>query len=138
MIIKFADRKSWSRWWLAVLLASGLWAAVPGGVLAESPHTPSAGLPVKGKVNLVDLGAGSCIPCKMMAPILEELKREYAGRAEVHFVDVRYDRPAIERFAVRGIPTQIFFDSEGREVYRHLGFMDKEGLEKVLARLGVK
>ncbi len=124
-------------WWLAAILLASL-AAAPGAARAETPPTPSAGLPVRGLVNLVDLGAGSCIPCRMMAPILEELKREYAGRAEVHFVDVRYDRPAIERFAVRGIPTQIFFDSEGREVYRHLGFMDKEGLEKVLARLGVK
>ena len=70
------------------LLAWSL-AAVPGAARSEEAHTPSAGLPVKGMVNLIDLGAGSCIPCKMMAPILEELKREYAGRAEVHFVDVR-------------------------------------------------
>lgn len=137
MAAKRVDRRAGAFLGLVLLLAV-FWAALPGGVRAETPATPSAGLPVRGLVNLVDLGAGSCIPCRMMAPILEELKLEYAGRAEVHFVDVRYDRPAIDRFAVRGIPTQIFFDAEGREVYRHLGFMDKEGLVQILARLGVK
>ena len=52
---------------------------------APSPVTTqwAASLP-----RLVDLGAGKCIPCKMMAPILEELKKEYAGRLEVEFIDV--------------------------------------------------
>jgi thioredoxin 1 len=96
---------------------------------------PGAALPVADTVTLVDLGAASCKPCKMMAPILEELKTEYQGRAAVVFVDVRYDRPAIERFNVRAIPTQIFFDRSGNEVYRHLGFLDKESMTLVLNRL---
>ncbi len=95
-------------------------------------------LPVKGVVTLIDLGAASCIPCKMMAPILEELKGQYAGKAEVHFIDVRHDRAAIDRFKLRGIPTQIFFDREGKEAYRHLGFLDKEAIVTIMAQLGVK
>ena len=41
-----------------------------------------------GKVTMIDLGATECIPCKMMAPIIEELKKEYAGKADIIFIDV--------------------------------------------------
>lgn len=112
---------------LLVLIACGQEAA-------ES----SEELPVKGMVNLVDVGAGSCIPCKMMAPILEELKQEYDGKAVIAYVDVRYDRAAIEKYRIRGIPTQIFYDAQGKEVGRHLGFMDKDSIKAALAKLGVK
>lgn len=95
-------------------------------------------LPVKGMVNLVDVGAGSCIPCKMMAPILEELKKEYEGKAVIAYIDVRYDRAAVEKYRIRGIPTQIFYDAQGKEVSRHLGFMDKDSIKAALAKLGVK
>jgi thioredoxin 1 len=95
-------------------------------------------LPVKGMVNLVDVGAGSCIPCKMMAPILEELKKEYEGKAVIAYIDVRHDREAVEKYRIRGIPTQIFYDAQGKEVSRHLGFMDKESIKATLAKLGVR
>ena len=88
------------------------------------------GIPVKNTVTLVDLGAKTCIPCKLMAPILEELKEEYKGRAEVIFIDV-WDKANKEKaaaFKIRGIPTQIFFDKKGQEVYRHIGFLDKDSM----------
>jgi thioredoxin 1 len=94
----------------------------PGGALLEEYEN----IPVKGMVTLVDLGAGSCIPCKQMAPILEELKKEYAGRAAIIFIDVWQERDLAQRFAISMIPTQIFFDREGKEIYRHVGFMDKQ------------
>ena len=105
-----------------------------GQATAES----SQELPVKGMVNLVDVGAGSCIPCKMMAPILEELKQEYEGKAIIAYIDVRYDRESIQKYRIQGIPTQIFYDAQGREVGRHLGFMDKDSIKQFLAKLGVK
>lgn len=98
------------------------------------------GIPVKNTVTLVDLGAKTCVPCKLMAPILEELKKEYQGRAAVVFVDVG-DEENIEKaraLNVLAIPTQIFFDKTGKEVYRHAGFLDKDSmvakLEELLAR----
>ncbi len=115
-----------------LLLLPLLMAGGPAPSLADQE------LPARGLVTLVDVGAGSCIPCKMMAPILEELKREYEGRAVIAFVDLRYDREAAKRFAIRGIPTQIFYDAQGREVTRHLGFLDKEAIRKTLAQLGVE
>ena len=77
---------------------------------------------------LVDLGAGKCIPCKMMAPILEELKKEYAGRLEVVFLDVWENPDAGRQYGINLIPTQIFLDASGKELFRHEGFFAKEDI----------
>lgn len=92
-------------------------------------------VPVKDSVTMVDLGAKSCIPCKMMAPILVELKQEYHGRAAVIFIDVWEDRSQGKRFGISSIPTQIFYDKHGREVYRHEGFYSKKEIKKWLDML---
>ena len=75
---------------------------------------------------LVDLGAGKCIPCKMMAPILEELRKECADKFEVKFIDVWENPKAGEEYGIRMIPTQIFYDAAGKELFRHEGFFGKE------------
>lgn len=85
--------------------------------------TTAAALP-----RLVDLGADKCVPCKMMAPILEELRTEYAGRFEVVFIDVWKDATKAQEYGVRVIPTQIFFGADGRELLRHEGFFAKEDI----------
>ncbi|HQI80868.1 MAG TPA: thioredoxin family protein [Deltaproteobacteria bacterium] len=94
--------------------------------------------PQKGKITLIDLGAGSCIPCKMMVPVLDKVKKRYEGKAEVIVIDLRYNRDQIERFQVRAIPTQVFYDRDGREVYRHVGFMDENAIVEQFAKMGVK
>lgn len=94
--------------------------------------------PVKGMVTMIDLGADKCIPCKMMAPILKEVEREYRGKAAVIFFDVWKDPAPAKRFGIRAIPTQIFFDSNGAEILRHEGFLDKKNIKAIFAKLGVK
>jgi thioredoxin 1 len=93
-------------------------------------------IPVPGMVTMVDLGATSCIPCRMMAPILEELEKKYKGKAAVIFIDVWQNEDEGKRFGVQAIPTQIFYDKKGKEVSRHVGFMEKQAiidqLEKML------
>jgi len=86
---------------------------------------------------LMDLGAGKCIPCKMMAPILEELKQEYAGKMDVQFVDVWKNPAPGKKYGVRVIPTQIFFDASGKELFRHEGFISKEDILAKWKELGV-
>ena len=86
---------------------------------------------------LVDLGASKCIPCKMMAPILEELKAEYAGILQVSFYDVWENPEAGKQYGIRVIPTQIFFDAAGKELWRHEGFMAKEDILAKWKELGV-
>ena len=83
---------------------------------------------------LVDLGADKCIPCKKMAPILEQLREEYKGRLDVEFIDVWKNPGAGRQYGIRVIPTQILYDREGKEVWRHRGFISKEGLKTVFAQ----
>ncbi len=99
---------------------------------------PQPEVPVKGMVTMVDLGAGECIPCKMMAPILVKLEKQYAGKAAVVFLDVWKDQAPARRFSIRTIPTQIFFDTKGKEVYRHEGFLSEEKIVHRLKTMGVK
>jgi thioredoxin 1 len=95
-------------------------------------------LPVPGTVTMVDLGAKKCVPCKMMAPILEALEKEYKDRAAIVFIDVWENSEAAQKFGIRVIPTQIFFDTGGKEILRHEGFMKKDAIIAELTKLGVK
>ena len=112
------------------------------GAAVEAPGAATA--PAAGAVHqgpgiprLVDLGADKCIPCKAMAPILVELRTEYAGRMQVDFIDVWKDPNAGDPYNIRTIPTQIFFDREGRELTRHEGFISKQDILATWKRLGV-
>ncbi len=87
---------------------------------------------------LVDLGADKCIPCKMMAPVLKELKTEYDGRMEVEFIDVWKKPEAAKQYKIQLIPTQIFFDASGKELFRHEGFLGKEDILKKWKELGLE
>jgi len=110
--------------------------ATRAGVLAD-PSKP-VNVPVKGMVTMVDLGAGKCIPCKMMEPILAKLEKDYEGRAAIVFIDIRDRTEEAERFDIRSIPTQIFFDKDGNEVYRHRGFMSEQAIVEQLKKMGVE
>ena len=87
---------------------------------------------------LLDFGAGTCIPCKAMAPIFKELAEEYKGRVDIKIIEVYQEREMTQANRIRLIPTQIFFDSKNQEVFRHEGFMDKEQIKKVFEKMGVK
>ena len=71
---------------------------------------------------LIDLGSDECIPCKLMAPIIEELKSKYEGTLIVDFIDVWKNPDEGPKYNIKLIPTQIFFDASGKELFRHEGF----------------
>jgi thioredoxin 1 len=102
------------------------------GLAAKAPPVATAKLP-----RMVDLGAGKCIPCKMMAPILAELKRDYSDRFITEFIDVWVNPDAGKPYGIEVIPTQIFFDAEGKELFRHVGFYGKEDILGKWKELGV-
>ena len=87
---------------------------------------------------LVDLGAGKCVPCKMMAPLLEELKAEYKDRLEVAFIDVWKKPDEAKKYGIKIIPTQIFYDASGKELFRHEGFFSKEDILAKWKTLGIE
>lgn len=92
----------------------------------------------KGRPVLADFGRGVCIPCKQMKPILEELAAEYEGKASILIIEIDDYRALTRRYSIRLIPTQIFFDAQRKEVYRHEGFMSKESIKEKLEEMGVK
>jgi thioredoxin 1 len=87
---------------------------------------------------LVDLGAGKCIPCREMKPILAELTREYAGQFDVLFIDVWEKREEGAKYGIRLIPTQIFYAADGRELFRHEGFFAKKDILAKWKELGIE
>ena len=91
-----------------------------------------------GKPTLIDFGSRGCIPCEKMAPILAALEKEYRGKANVIFVDVKEEREIGSQYRVQMIPTQVFFDGKGREVKRHIGFFDRSDILKELKAAGLK
>ena len=102
-----------------------------------SESSETVDVPVNGMVTMVDLGADKCIPCKMMAPVIEKVEKKYNGKAAVVFIDVWKNKAPAKRFGIRAIPTQIFFDKDGRELYRHVGFMSEEEIDQVFSKMGV-
>ena len=90
-----------------------------------------------GKPSLVDFGSTGCRPCDMLAPILDTLKEKYAGKLNVLFVHVGQEQILASRYGIQSIPMQFFFDKDGKEVFRHLGFWPQAEIEKKLAEMGV-
>lgn len=111
--------------------------ATPEVAAANQPGVSPAAAAPKQLPRMVDVGADKCIPCKMMAPILEELKKDYAGRVDVEFVDVWKNPSAGTQYAIQMIPTQLFFDASGKELFRHVGFFGKEEILGKWVELGM-
>lgn len=91
------------------------------------------GLPV-----LVQLGSPRCSPCRRMMPILDELRTKYSNAFKVRYIDLGKNETAGMKYGVRAIPTQIFYDNKGREVYRHVGFYSKKDILATWKYLGVE
>ena len=120
--------------WMSVAVGIGL--ALNGGAFAAEKTTAAetnSALP-----RLVDLGAGKCIPCKMMIPVLADLKTNYVGQLEIEFIDVWKNPDAAKPYNINVIPTQIFYDARGKELFRHEGFFSKKDILAKWNELGVE
>jgi thioredoxin 1 len=90
-----------------------------------------------GKPMVMDLGSTGCIPCQMMVPVLKELTTDYQGKIDIQFIDVNEQSGLAERFRIYAIPTQIIFNRQGKEVFRHQGFIAKIEIVNKLKQLGL-
>ncbi|HPO10456.1 MAG TPA: thioredoxin family protein [bacterium] len=117
------------------ILVSAVWVEKQAQLAIENPVDQARR---SGKPSVVDFGATGCIPCDMMAPILEALREKYEGRVNVVFVHVREESLLASRYGVRSIPVQVFFDDSGKEVFRNTGVLSQEKIEQRLAGMGVK
>ena len=90
-----------------------------------------------GKPMVVDFGSNSCIPCRQLRPVLQKIRKDHTGKLEVLIIDVRNNQKLASDYQVQVIPTVVFFDPAGKEVFRHQGFMSEEKVKEQLAKMGV-
>lgn len=129
-------KSNWFRSLLVIIVTLAVAFALTQSNAADKkrPAKPAA----KQLPRLLDLGSTKCIPCRMMAPILDELAEEYKGQLTVDFIDVWKDQKAAEKYKIKSIPTQIFFDAKGKEFSRYVGFFPKEDILKTFEKQGIK
>jgi len=99
--------------------------------------TPLSEALANGKPTVAEFGAATCVPCKAMKPILEEIVAEYGDRLNLSFIDVRHNTALPTKYKISLIPTQVFFDSGGQEITRHVGYWPKEDVLVHLEELGL-
>jgi thiol-disulfide isomerase/thioredoxin len=93
---------------------------------------------MSGQPSMIEFGATGCIPCDMMQPILENLRKSFKDRLNVVFVHVGEEQILGARFGIRSIPVQVFFDENGKEVFRHQGFFAEKEVRRQLSRMGIQ
>lgn len=117
------------------IVVSVLWVKEQAILARDNPVDKAR---TSGRTSLVDFGASGCRPCDMMAPILRDIKKKYEGKLNVVFVHVREEQILTARYGIQGIPVQIFFDKDGKEVFRHTGFFSQNEIEKKLKEIGMR
>ena len=142
-------RKRMGVHWLLLLgfgIVGGLWAmglsaSLQAEVISDPPTNTGEDLKKalqSGKPVLVDFGANKCIPCRQIRPILREIGKEYKGKAHVLIIDVWELRELARDYRIQLIPTLVFFDPSGKEVFRRSGAWDKNSMIQKLKEAGME
>ena len=125
------------KFYLSIVL-SGLIVFSSLALLAQTKSKADKNKP-RPLVTFIELGSDTCIPCKMMKPVMAEVEKEYGSKIAVIFHDVNKDRQKASDYKIKVIPTQVFLDKKGKEFYRHEGFFPKEEIIKLVdKKLGIK
>ncbi|MBP8952884.1 MAG: thioredoxin family protein [Armatimonadetes bacterium] len=107
--------------------------AAPGADAGATSDEESTGaLPA-----LLELGSVGCKPCEYMAPIIDSLTEELKGKVDVTFTDVAKEPDVARKYKIITIPTQVFLDADGKELFRHIGVFEKEEILAKLKELGM-
>ena len=100
---------------------------------------PLENIVTKPLVTFVELGSVNCIPCKKMQPVMKAIEEKYGKQVQVIFYDVwKADQKKYARqYGIRLIPTQVFMDKNGQEIFRHEGFFPEEDIDNFLQTRGI-
>jgi len=91
---------------------------------------------LSGKPTMVQFSASGCAPCEMMKPIVKKLKKKYANTINFISIPVMEHQMLANRFNVRAVPVQVFFDKEGKKVHQHMGFMAEADIVNQFKKMG--
>ena len=135
---------------LLILISSTLFCSQNSGEQANEPKTEQKAKKEenliisneqldfsKHKLTFIELGADRCIPCKAMQPIMREIAQKYKGTIQVVFYDVWKTPKYAKDYGIQMIPTQVFIDKNGDEIFRHIGFYAKDEIIKMLKEKGI-
>jgi thioredoxin 1 len=91
-------------------------------------------------ITFVELGSVRCIPCKLMQPVMKSIEKKYGNQIKVVFHDVwkPEDRHYAQEYGIRVIPTQVFLNKDGKELFRHEGFFPEKEIDEFLQAAGLK
>jgi thioredoxin 1 len=110
------------------------------GAKAEGP-LPGSNLSdclASGLPTMADFGLGTCKACQAMEPILKQAAQDYQGRASIVFVELDKHPDLARDYRIAVMPTQIFFDADGKQVSSHMGYMDRAEIDRRLGAAGAK
>ena len=130
---------------LGIIAATGLWgpsiqerglyaqtgSELPTNTPEELKNALSGGKPV-----LVDFGSNKCIPCRQLRPILKDVAQEFSGKGQVLIIDVFQHQALAREHRIHLIPTLVFFDAQGKEIFRRSGVWDKDSIARKLSEAG--
>jgi thioredoxin 1 len=118
---------------LLLLLSVGLALAQKNTKQAKE----SASVPL---MTFVELGSVKCVPCRMMQPVMKNIETKYGSQVKVIFYDIWQEdqKKYAKDYDIRVIPTQVFLDKSGKEVFRHEGFFPESEIDTLLAKHGLK
>jgi len=83
-----------------------------------------------------DFGSENCIPCKTMLGILNPMMKEFAGKVDVRIINVYQEQALASQYRIQIIPTQIFMDTTGKELFRHVGVFTRDSIVSKFKQFG--
>lgn len=104
----------------------------------NEPKTEAISNSGEAIVTFIELGSVNCIPCKKMQPIMKSIEQKYGEQVKVIFYDVNKEPDRAGEYKIQLIPTQVFLDKNGKEIYRHEGYYPEKEIDKLLQSHGLK
>jgi thioredoxin 1 len=89
------------------------------------------------KLVMLELSSATCSTCKRMQPYLAQIKEEYPNKVAIKIIDIAIKTEIAKKFQVTAIPTQIFIDKEGKQYFKHVGYLSKSDILKIFKQKGL-
>jgi len=112
------------------------------GAPAQSKNTAkdTSGTTTTQLITFIELGSVKCVPCRMMQPVMKNIEAKYGSQIKIVFYDIWKEdqKKYAQEYDIHVIPTQMFLDKNGKEVFRHEGFFPESEIDTLLAKHGLR